>query len=362
MIVSDIERGLFVLSTDFTFVGFTPTGPDGGFPELLASSGQTLNVDIAIEGGTLATGSGVVVFNDGTGSQQVPLTYDGIQYNVTLPTLDCPGQVSFNFAIQDTEGELYESQLYTRTVADSVDVVADEDFDAPAGWSAQTTASAGGWERATPSNDTISVNDCSAPGADADGSGFCWVTGNGLSSFGCEFDIDGGQTVLTSSVYNVGISDPEVVFSWWYDNTSSNNTEFDDPFVVEISGDSGSSWTSLLTVALGSSAQTGWTESAFLVSDYVTITSGLRLRFTASDNEPGSVVEAGVDGFRIQQLSCSDACPIAADFNCDGLVNGIDLSLVLGNWLSDGQGGGDANGDGLVNGEDIASVLASWTG
>ena len=160
IIVSDIERGLFVLNTDFTFVGFTPAGPEGGFPELLASSGQSLNVVIDIEGGTLATGSGVVIFDDGTGSQQLPLAFDGIQYNVTLPALNCPGQLAFSFAIQDTEGELYQSQLYTRTIADSFDVLADENFDSSAGWSAQTTASVGGWERAVPSNDSISVIDC----------------------------------------------------------------------------------------------------------------------------------------------------------------------------------------------------------
>jgi choice-of-anchor B domain-containing protein len=361
VIVSDIERGLFVLSTDFTFVGFTPSGSGGSLPELYGSSGEVLSVEIAIEGGTLVNSSGTLSFNDGSGAQQLPLSYDGAQYNVTLPALNCPGELSFSFGITDTEGNLYESQVYSGTIADSVDLVTEEDFNNSAGWSAQTTASVGGWERGVPSGDTISVNDCSAPGTDADGSGSCWVTGNGLSTFGCEFDIDGGQTVLTSSIYNVGIDDPEVSFFWWYDNSSSNNTEFDDPFVVEISGNSGASWTSLLTVAIGSSAQTGWTESSFLVSDYVTLTSGLRMRFTASDNDPGSVVEAGVDGFRIQQLSCSDACPIPTDFNCDGFVNGIDLSLVLGNWGSNGQSGGDTNGDGNVNGQDIAAVLATWT-
>ena len=74
-------------------------------------------------------------------------------------------------------------------------------FQRKCGGTASTTASVGGWERAVPSTDSISVNDCSAPGSDSDGSGSCWVTGNGLSTFGCEFDIDGGQTQLTSAIY-----------------------------------------------------------------------------------------------------------------------------------------------------------------
>ncbi|MSR69546.1 MAG: hypothetical protein EXS17_04290 [Phycisphaerales bacterium] len=47
-----------------------------------------------------------------------------------------------------------------------------------------------------------------------------------------------------------------------------------------------------------------------------------------------------------------------ADFNGDGLVNGVDLSILLGNWAGSGQG--DANGDGVVNGTDLSVLLASW--
>ena len=49
------------------------------------------------------------------------------------------------------------------------------------------------------------------------------------------------------------------------------------------------------------------------------------------------------------------------DVNTDGVVNGLDISLVSAYWLRTGQGlQGDANGDGVVNGLDIALISANW--
>jgi len=52
---------------------------------------------------------------------------------------------------------------------------------------------------------------------------------------------------------------------------------------------------------------------------------------------------------------------VIADVNCDGLVNGADLAIVLGQWGSAG-GPADLSGDGTVNGADLAIVLGGWTG
>ncbi len=49
-----------------------------------------------------------------------------------------------------------------------------------------------------------------------------------------------------------------------------------------------------------------------------------------------------------------------ADINGDGIVNGIDLANLLGNW--GGTGTGDINNDGFVDGPDLAVLLAAWTG
>ena len=237
------------------------------------------------------------------------------------------------------------------------------DFNTSAGWTATSSADVGGWVRAVPSGDSVSVDDCSAPSQDFDGSGLCWVTGNGVSNSACANDIDNGSTTLTSAVYADAVDADPVTFAWWYDNTSANNDQYDDLFVIEVSGDSGGSWVQYAAVANGNSAQTGWVSETFTIGDFVQVSSGFRIRFTASDADPGSVVEAAIDGFTLGSFTCVDApaCTTSGDLDLDGAIGGIDLALILGNWNCTGPGcTGDANCDGVVNGQDLAQVLADW--
>jgi hypothetical protein len=50
---------------------------------------------------------------------------------------------------------------------------------------------------------------------------------------------------------------------------------------------------------------------------------------------------------------------VSADLNCDGVVDGADLGMLLGSWGSSGPG--DLNGDGTVDGADLGSLLGSWS-
>ncbi len=52
--------------------------------------------------------------------------------------------------------------------------------------------------------------------------------------------------------------------------------------------------------------------------------------------------------------------PCLGDANGDGPVNFGDITTVLGQWLTDGSGGGDANRDGIVNFGDLTTVLSNW--
>jgi len=49
-----------------------------------------------------------------------------------------------------------------------------------------------------------------------------------------------------------------------------------------------------------------------------------------------------------------------ADLNCDGVVDGADLGILLSAWGSD-DATADLNGDGVVDGADLGQLLANWT-
>jgi hypothetical protein len=55
-------------------------------------------------------------------------------------------------------------------------------------------------------------------------------------------------------------------------------------------------------------------------------------------------------------VTCISPCP--TDLNHDGIVNGADLGILLGNWA--GTGVGDFDNNGLVNGADLAVLLGAW--
>lgn len=49
---------------------------------------------------------------------------------------------------------------------------------------------------------------------------------------------------------------------------------------------------------------------------------------------------------------------VGPDLNGDGMVDGIDLAILLAGW---GTPSGDLDGDAIVTGSDLAMVLAAWT-
>lgn len=52
----------------------------------------------------------------------------------------------------------------------------------------------------------------------------------------------------------------------------------------------------------------------------------------------------------------------APDLDGDGIVDGVDLGLLLANWGNlEGSGVGDLNGDGTIDGADLGLLLASWS-
>ncbi len=176
-----------------------------------------------------------------------------------------------------------------------------DDLESETGWTIGApgdNATSGIWERVDPIG-TYSDSDPNFPYQPEDDHTLdpginCFITGQHTPGEDNGFnDVDGGKTTLLSPIYDFSLMDLAVVeYYRWY----TIRTSIDDSFFVDISSDGGTSWTNLEAV---SNTENYWKRSRFLVSQYVQPTSQVQLRFVASDNPSGSLVEAGVDDFSI---------------------------------------------------------------
>jgi choice-of-anchor B domain-containing protein len=172
-----------------------------------------------------------------------------------------------------------------------------EDFEAGSGgWVGPLgtdTATGGLWIWADPigsAGGTVQPeDDHSDPGA------LCWVTANAASASQAvgTADVDGGFTTLLTPLFDVsGLTDPIVSYWRWYSNDAGTPAP-PDTFRVDISNNAGGTWVPVERVV----ASSAWTEVTVRVSDYVTPSAIMRVRFIAEDIGAGSIVEAAIDDF-----------------------------------------------------------------
>ncbi len=136
----------------------------------------------------------------------------------------------------------------------------------------------------------------------------CWVTGQGTDSTSIsQNDVDGGKTSLTSPALDLtGMAQPTIGYwRWFYCDGAA-----EDWFAVLISDDDGASWVPVDTTR-GNHNQ--WVERAISVSDFVTPTNQMKVRFIARDGTPGNIVEGAVDDLTVYDAAnASVAVPAPA--------------------------------------------------
>ena len=98
------------------------------------------------------------------------------------------------------------------------------------------------------------------------------------------------------------------------------------------------------------------------MADVVNATSLFRIRFTASDTDPQSVVEAAVDGVQLLNVGC-DLIP--GDLDGNGVVNVTDFLIMLSVWGPCPDPCppfclGDLNDDCVVSVLDFLIMLSNW--
>ncbi|MFK7760443.1 MAG: GC-type dockerin domain-anchored protein, partial [Phycisphaerales bacterium] len=297
--------------------------------------------------------------NGGSFTSSALTANGGDSFTASLPAVDCGDTLEFFVSVEgDTSGVVTfpaggASDPLSAEVGSFVISFAD-DFQTDSGWAvtgAVPNQAAGRWQRGVPNGDGSRAD---AP-EDADGSGACYLTGNGGA--GSNTDVDGGDTVLTSPAFDVsGNPDATISYFRWFHNSFGDNANIE-TFQVEISDDNGGSWVDLETVA-GNSPESngGWFQKSFRIADFVSTTSEVRVRFIAKD-DIGAVIEAGVDGVEVSGIDCEPpVTECAADLIADGSLNFLDISEFL-NLFGSQDPAADFVADGSFNFLDVSAYL-----
>ena len=338
-----------------------------GLPDLIdPSGGTTMLVDFAPISSSVDPASTMLMVDSGSGFVGFPMTQNSAtEFEATFPATNCGSEISFYVTSESNSGAVQNSPtgapndaVFSAISSFGPAVVAfEDDFQTNQGWTVDgniANAATGRWERAVPTGGGVRGD----PANDFDGSGMCFVTGNGGPN--SNTDVDDGVTNLVSPVLDASGDATVVTYSRWYDN-SFGNAPMADVFVVEVSDNAGANWTNLETVGPGGSEVSGgWVTKQFSLNDVPGFVPNnqFQIRFRASDLGDGSVVEAGVDGFMLSKFDCvDDACP--ADFSGEGDLNFLDVSAFL-TAFGNQDPAADFTGEGDFNFLDVSAFLAAF--
>lgn len=124
----------------------------------------------------------------------------------------------------------------------------------------------------------------------------CAITGNAAIGDGAGTqDIDGGKTTITSQVYDLSTyTNPAFTYYRWYSN-DQGATPQSDFWQTFISNDG----VTYVPVEYSDVSDHSWRRYALIVSDYVTPSATVTLRFVAEDANAGSLIEGGVDDVQL---------------------------------------------------------------
>jgi hypothetical protein len=217
----------------------------------------------------------------------------GEMFLATLPPAPCGVDLDFYFSARTVGGTLVTNPgnapdaFHSAAIGVEVTPFAD-DFEEDLGWTVvDENIQTGTWVREVPFGDSPG-----APSEDFDGSGRAYLTGNAFFE-----DIDGGTTRLISPTIDLSTGTFTIGYAIWFVGPS------DDHLTIEISNDDGGSWT---TVEIVDSIPGGWATRAIDPEDFVALTTTMRMRFSAEDDENNSLTEAAVDAFLIEGIGCPE--------------------------------------------------------
>ncbi len=303
VIVSDINRGLFIFDASNAKEGTIRfTFPDGQ-PAVIDPTGSDPIRIVLEERSTLPMpGSAVLHYNTGSGFQSVGMVETSPNhYEAYFPATPCGDEIEYYLSAETIGGAEVRwpanAPIFTFTARSGSEMrpLFADTFEENSGWTVENQSlDSGAWERGTPVGGVINPP---FPIVDADGSGKCYVTGIKPG-----IDVDGGPTRLISPPFDLAeVENPMLSVALWQYSSGS------DTLRVEINDGNSADWTLLESV----NRTYDWETREYILSDSITPTGRMRLRFSSADNPNDSTTESGVDAFALSSLACAPRLELA---------------------------------------------------
>ncbi len=176
-----------------------------------------------------------------------------------------------------------------------------DDFGLDLGWTTSSTANSGFWVREKP-NGTLTQGQQVNPGDDSnfDINTECYVTGNNPSTQASTDDVDGGEVTLLSPIIDLtGYDDAILSFDYWFFNGGGSGSP-NDRFEVRLINDGVST-----VIFKKDTSASAWRSSGDLhLKNFITGLNNnkLQIQFWTADLNPGHLVEAGADIFKLTPI------------------------------------------------------------
>ena len=372
IISSDIEQGLFVLelggvsimheeiedidSLDIPYVNFVA---------------NVESFDGEVENVTLHYSLDNNTWND----TQMTNGLGGNEYSAVMTFDQANIIVYYYITASNNQGQTSQypqiEDYVTFNYGDLIDIVY-QDFEGDNNWYQESDASSGLWELGIPNGTSlqagfanlefiVQTNEDHTENGDK-----CFVTGNAdidITNTGGD-DVDGGQTILYSDIYNLSSYNDVLLTYWrWYTNNLGNNPG-NDVWEVQVSTNLGENWIDLENT---SNSNNSWIEMEFVLSEFIDLTNTVQFRFVASDifnpgdnGSGGSLVEAALDDFKLEIIGyVSQLGDLNVDSNVDILDIVILLNIIIGEIDPDENliDAADINDDNVINVLDVVNLV-----
>lgn len=279
--------------------------------ELVLENGVLLTANMALIPELSFTAGGQVVDANGNGIENAQVSvFNGFVAHQKLT--DADGNFSLDTMFEGSYNVMAGQWGYISSCSDEyvtetnnqITIALEEgyydDFTFDFGWETLGNAEAGIWERGNPNGTITNGGQEFAPETDADGDCYlnAYVTGNAFGGGVGADDVDGGNTILISPIFDLsGYTKPAISYHRWFANGGGWSTA-NDSLIVSIHNGSNSAVVETLMGVI----ESNWTENHFLVEDYLSPTTSMYLTVEANDwPEDNHLVEAGFDLFMVYE-------------------------------------------------------------